>query len=95
LNLEYNHFGQQDNYIQIIIYILYILCVYAYVRVYKYIISNILQVESFLNFVSEQARFYRTKNVILTMGGDFTYLYADMYFKSMDKLIRYIKKKVI
>lgn len=51
---------------------------------------DVLQLGSFLNYVKNQATFYRSKNVILTMGGDFTYQYAEMYFKNMDKLIRYI-----
>lgn len=53
------------------------------------IIHIILQIESFLKFVKEQAESYRSNSVILTMGGDFTYQYAEMYFKNMDKLIRY------
>lgn len=38
-----------------------------------------------------QSRYYRTNNIIVTMGGDFTYQNADIYFKNMDKLIRYTK----
>ena len=49
-----------------------------------------LQIDEFLKFVNKQAKYYRTHEVILTMGGDFTYQYAEMYFKNMDKLIRYI-----
>ncbi|XP_001603702.3 lysosomal alpha-mannosidase isoform X1 [Nasonia vitripennis] len=55
---------------------------------------NIAQrLESFLNYVKNQAKYYRSKNVILTMGGDFTYQYAEMYFKNMDKLIRYVNER--
>ena len=47
-----------------------------------------LQVEKFLKFVKTQASSYRTNNVILTMGEDFNYLYAEMWYKNLDKLIR-------
>lgn len=47
-----------------------------------------MQVNEFIESVQEQSEFYRTDNVIVTMGGDFTYSDAEMYFKNMDKLIR-------
>ncbi|XP_012271344.1 lysosomal alpha-mannosidase isoform X1 [Orussus abietinus] len=47
------------------------------------------RIDSFLNFTGEQARHYRTNNAILTMGGDFTYQHAQMWFKNLDSLIRY------
>lgn len=31
---------------------------------------------------------YQTNNVIVTMGGDFTYQDALMWYKNMDKLIK-------
>lgn len=49
----------------------------------------ILQVAQFLEYVNKQSKYYRSNNVILTMGGDFTYQYAEMYFKNLDKVIRY------
>ncbi|KAJ8675630.1 hypothetical protein QAD02_011416 [Eretmocerus hayati] len=51
------------------------------------------RVEEFLKQVEWQAKHYRSNNVILTMGGDFTYQYAEMYFKNMDKLIRYVNER--
>ncbi|XP_055596638.1 lysosomal alpha-mannosidase-like isoform X1 [Uranotaenia lowii] len=47
------------------------------------------KVEKFLFYVDSQARHYRTNNIVLTMGGDFTYMDANVYFKNLDKLIRY------
>ena len=39
-------------------------------------------------FAQEQAQFYTSNNIILTMGGDFTYQDAAMYFKNLDKLVK-------
>lgn len=39
-------------------------------------------------YVKKQAKHYRTYNIVLTMGGDFTYMDANIYFKNMDKLIK-------
>ncbi|XP_061512042.1 lysosomal alpha-mannosidase [Anopheles gambiae] len=47
------------------------------------------KVEKFLYYVNLQAESYRTNNILLTMGGDFTYMDANVYFKNMDKLIKY------
>uniref|UniRef100_A0A182K5Y1 Alpha-mannosidase n=1 Tax=Anopheles christyi TaxID=43041 RepID=A0A182K5Y1_9DIPT len=47
------------------------------------------KVDKFLYYVNLQAESYRTNNIILTMGGDFTYMDANVYFKNMDKLIKY------
>ncbi|ETN65165.1 lysosomal alpha-mannosidase [Anopheles darlingi] len=47
------------------------------------------KVDKFLYYVDLQAQSYRTNNIILTMGGDFTYMDANVYFKNMDKLIKY------
>ncbi|XP_026271901.1 lysosomal alpha-mannosidase isoform X2 [Frankliniella occidentalis] len=44
----------------------------------------------FLSFAKAQAQFYSSGNVILTMGGDFTYQAAHFWYQNMDKLIRYI-----
>uniref|UniRef100_A0A1Q3FMY3 Alpha-mannosidase n=2 Tax=Culex tarsalis TaxID=7177 RepID=A0A1Q3FMY3_CULTA len=47
------------------------------------------KVDKFLYYVQLQAKHYRTNNIVLTMGGDFTYMDANVYFKNLDKLIRY------
>ena len=49
---------------------------------------NFFQVKNFVMFAQEQAQFYTSNNIILTMGGDFTYQDAAMYFKNLDKLIK-------
>ncbi|XP_071865397.1 lysosomal alpha-mannosidase II isoform X2 [Bombus fervidus] len=51
------------------------------------------RIDIFLQYVAHQAEVYRTNNVVLTMGGDFTYQQAEMYFANMDKLIRYVKEE--
>lgn len=47
-----------------------------------------LKVQKFLYYVELQSKHFRTNNVVLTMGGDFTYMDANVYFKNLDKLIR-------
>lgn len=42
----------------------------------------------FVSFVLQQAQSYTTNNIILTMGDDFHYQDASMYFKNLDKLIK-------
>ena len=43
----------------------------------------------FLFFIRQQAQFYATNHVMLTMGDDFNYENAREWFKSLDKLIHY------
>nr|CAD7590769.1 unnamed protein product [Timema genevievae] len=43
----------------------------------------------FIKYIKHQVQFYRSNNTILTMGGDFTYQDTHMWFKNLDKLIRY------
>lgn len=47
-----------------------------------------LQVSRFVDYVETQANFYSTNNILLTMGGDFTYQGAHIWYKNLDKLIR-------
>lgn len=47
------------------------------------------RVDEFFTYITEQAKNYRTNNIIMTMGGDFTYMDANVYYKNMDKLIKY------
>ncbi|KAI5712164.1 hypothetical protein M8J75_006364 [Diaphorina citri] len=51
------------------------------------------KIEEFIGYVKGQAQSYTTNNIIITMGGDFTYQDAAYYFKSLDKLIRYVNKR--
>lgn len=47
-----------------------------------------IQIEDLLAYIVEQANTTRTNNVVLTMGGDFTYMDAEVYFVNLDRLIR-------
>ncbi|KAG5675727.1 hypothetical protein PVAND_005607 [Polypedilum vanderplanki] len=51
------------------------------------------RVTDFVNYIQTQSTFYRTNNIILTMGGDFTYMDAHTYYKNLDKLIRYTNQR--
>ncbi|XP_011704639.1 PREDICTED: lysosomal alpha-mannosidase isoform X1 [Wasmannia auropunctata] len=51
------------------------------------------KIDDFLRYAVTQANYYRTNHIILTMGGDFTYQHAEMYFMNLDKLIRYTNKR--
>ncbi|XP_029158276.1 lysosomal alpha-mannosidase isoform X1 [Nylanderia fulva] len=51
------------------------------------------KIDDFLRYAVEQANFYRTNDIIFTMGGDFTYQHAEMYFMNLDKLIRYTNQR--
>uniref|UniRef100_V9IGJ4 Lysosomal alpha-mannosidase n=1 Tax=Apis cerana TaxID=7461 RepID=V9IGJ4_APICE len=51
------------------------------------------RVNRFLQYAVHQSEVYRTNNIILTMGGDFTYQQAEMYFSNMDILIRYVRER--
>lgn len=46
------------------------------------------QVEDFVSFVTNMSNVYRTNNVLVTMGEDFNYQSAHMWFKNLDKLIK-------
>jgi lysosomal alpha-mannosidase len=46
------------------------------------------QVNDFIEFAKQQAQYYTSNNIILTMGDDFHYQDAAMYFKNLDKLIK-------
>ncbi|CRK93801.1 CLUMA_CG007329, isoform A [Clunio marinus] len=51
------------------------------------------RVTEFVNHIKTQSELYRTNNIILTMGGDFTYMDAHVYYKNLDKLIRYTNSR--
>nr|CAD7429117.1 unnamed protein product [Timema monikensis] len=48
------------------------------------------KVRDFLNFVNTQSKFYITDNVLITMGSDFTYMNATLYYTNLDKLIHLV-----
>jgi lysosomal alpha-mannosidase len=47
------------------------------------------KVENFANHVQRYASAYKTNNIMMTMGGDFSYSVASSWFRNMDKLIKY------
>lgn len=51
------------------------------------------KVDDFLDYVKNQQASYKTKNLIMTMGDDFQYSNAHMYFKNIDKMIRYVNER--
>lgn len=50
------------------------------------------RVNAFVKLSCEQAKHYKTNNIILTMGQDFNYQNAHHWFKNLDKLIKYVQK---
>ncbi|CRK86319.1 CLUMA_CG000160, isoform A [Clunio marinus] len=51
------------------------------------------RVEDFVRTVRNMSESYQTNNLMLTFGGDFTFMAAQMYFKNLDKLIKYTNER--
>nr|XP_020473504.1 lysosomal alpha-mannosidase [Monopterus albus] len=47
-------------------------------------------VKRFLAIASSQAKVYKTNHIIMTMGSDFQYENANLWYKNLDKLIHYV-----
>ncbi|XP_076026820.1 lysosomal alpha-mannosidase [Genypterus blacodes] len=47
-------------------------------------------VKRFLAIATNQALVYKTNHIIMTMGSDFQYENANLWYKNLDKLIRYV-----
>ncbi|KAM4611334.1 lysosomal alpha-mannosidase [Polymixia lowei] len=47
-------------------------------------------VSRFLETASAQSLVYKTKHIIMTMGSDFQYENANLWYKNLDKLIQYV-----
>uniref|UniRef100_A0A8C9W6K5 Lysosomal alpha-mannosidase n=1 Tax=Scleropages formosus TaxID=113540 RepID=A0A8C9W6K5_SCLFO len=56
-----------------------------------YNVDNV--VKRFIEIANDQAKMYRTNHIIMTMGSDFQYENANLWYKNMDKLIRYVNAK--
>ncbi|KAG8221969.1 hypothetical protein J437_LFUL007810, partial [Ladona fulva] len=52
-------------------------------------------VSKFNTYVKEQASYYATDNIALTMGGDFNYQDAHTWFSNLDQLISYATDSII
>ncbi|XP_054635980.1 lysosomal alpha-mannosidase isoform X1 [Dunckerocampus dactyliophorus] len=50
-------------------------------------------VERFLNIANSQALVYKTDHIIMTMGSDFQYENANLWYKNLDKLIHYVNAR--
>ena len=47
-------------------------------------------VDEFVAITNMQALYYKTKHIMLTMGSDFMYENANLWYKNLDKLIKYV-----
>ncbi|XP_023343097.1 lysosomal alpha-mannosidase, partial [Eurytemora carolleeae] len=50
------------------------------------------KIASFINLTYEQTGDYKTNNIMMTMGEDFQYQEANMWYKNLDKLIKYMNQ---
>ena len=48
------------------------------------------KIRDFIKAVEDQAQHYATNNIIMTMGSDFQYTNARVWYKNLDKLIKYV-----
>ena len=51
------------------------------------------KVDAFINYTLEEASVYATDSLIMTMGSDFQYSNARMWYKNLDKLIGYVNAR--
>ncbi|XP_005095526.1 lysosomal alpha-mannosidase [Aplysia californica] len=52
-----------------------------------------LMVDGLIKAMKDQSRSYATNHLIATMGSDFNYVQAHMFFAEMDKLIKYVNAR--
>ena len=52
-----------------------------------------MKVDDFIKATINQRSDYKTNNLMMTLGGDFLYSNAHMYFKNLDKLIKYVNMR--
>ncbi|CAG9122905.1 unnamed protein product [Plutella xylostella] len=50
------------------------------------------QVSALLQYINAEASHYRSGHIVLTMGGDFTYQDAGMWYTNLDKLIEHTNR---
>ncbi|XP_015929798.1 lysosomal alpha-mannosidase isoform X1 [Parasteatoda tepidariorum] len=51
------------------------------------------RVAEFINIAENQAKYYATNHIVMTMGNDFNYQNAAVWFKNLDKLILHVNEK--
>ncbi|XP_052778477.1 lysosomal alpha-mannosidase-like [Mya arenaria] len=51
------------------------------------------KVDDFLKAAKDQAKYYKTNHIMMTMGSDFEYQNAHHWYKNLDKLIHYTNKR--
>ncbi|XP_017075947.2 lysosomal alpha-mannosidase [Drosophila eugracilis] len=51
------------------------------------------RVDDFITYAAQVAEKFRTNHIMIPMGGDFQYEDAEVNFKNMDKLIKYINER--
>ncbi|KAH8324897.1 hypothetical protein KR074_011408 [Drosophila pseudoananassae] len=51
------------------------------------------RVDAFIAYAAEVAEKFRTNHIMIPMGGDFHYEDAEVNFKNMDKLIKYVNER--
>ncbi|XP_037024932.1 lysosomal alpha-mannosidase-like [Bradysia coprophila] len=51
------------------------------------------RISEFESVMRDYEKVYRSNNVMLTMGGDFTFQIAEAYFKNLDKLIKHTNER--
>ncbi|GAV03424.1 hypothetical protein RvY_13849-2 [Ramazzottius varieornatus] len=51
------------------------------------------RVDTFIQVVQNQTKMYATNNLVITMGNDFNYQQANVWFKNMDKLFKYVNAR--
>ena len=50
------------------------------------------KISDFIKAAQDQATHYATNHIIMTMGSDFQYTNARVWFKNLDKLIKYVNE---
>ena len=54
----------------------------------------IYKANKLMNWIRDQGDSYGTKNIMLTLGGDFTYSNARLWYSNLDKLIEHVNERV-
>lgn len=56
-------------------------------KLFKFYRVFSLKIKAFLEYAKNVSDVYKTSNIIITMGEDFNYQDAHVWFKNIDKLI--------